>query len=138
MAQLNFHNKFSQVSPPPRVLPVLQKLVAIYKLWQAYFPHFPKTSRYTLGEKIDSLFVEIVEYIVVASYLSKQEKLPYLKKGLVKLDVLKFFLQVAWEIKALDNKKFIELSEKLVEVGRMLGGWNKQLSRENPAFGGEK
>lgn len=116
----------------------MQKLVAIYKLWHKYLPHFPKTSRYTLGEKIDSLFVEIVEYIVIASYLSKQEKLPYLKKGLVKLDVLKFFLQVAWEIKALDNKKFIELSERLVEVGRMLGGWNKQLSKENPAFGGEK
>jgi len=116
----------------------LQKLVAAYKIWQAYLPHFPKTSRYTLGEKIDSLFVEIIEYIVIASYLSRQKKLPYIKKGIIKLDVLKFFLQVAWEIKVLDNKKFIELSEKLLEIGRMLGGWNKQLNRENPAFGGEK
>ena len=116
----------------------MQKLVAVYKIWQAYLPHFPKTSRYTSGEKIDSLFVEIIECIVIASYLSKPEKLPYLKKGLIKLDVLKFFLQVAWEIKALDNKKFIELSEKLFEIGRMLGGWNKQLIRENPAFSGEK
>lgn len=117
-------------------MPVLQKLVAVYKIWQAYLRHFPKTTRYTLGEKIDFLFVEIAEYIVTASYLSKQEKLPYLKKGLIKLDILKFFLQVAWEIKALDNKKFIELSEKLVEIGRMLGGWNRQVSRESPAFGG--
>lgn len=115
----------------------MQKLVAAYKLWQAYFPHFPKTSRYTLGEKIDSLLVETIENIVVASYLSKQEKLPYLKQGLVKLDVLKFFLQVGWEIKALDNKKYITLSEQLNEIGKMLGGWNKQVSRENPAFGGE-
>ena len=103
--------------------------MAIYKLWQAYLPHFPKTSRYTLGEKIDSLFVEIIENIVIASYLSRQEKLPYLKNGLVKIDVLKFFLQVAWEIKALDNKKFIELSEKLIEIGKMLGGWNRQISK---------
>ena len=118
-------------------MPVLQKLVAAYKLWQAYLLHFPKTSRYTLGEKIDSLFVEIIENIIIASYLSRQEKLPYLKKGLVKLDVLKFFLQAAWEINALDNKKFIALSEKLMEIGRMLGGWNKQISRENPALSGE-
>jgi len=54
------------------------------------------------------------------------------------IDVLKFFLQVAWEIKALDNKKFIELSEKLIEIGRMLGGWNKQLLEETPAFGERK
>lgn len=50
---------------------------------------------------------------------------------------MKFFLQVSWEIKALDNKKFINIAEKFVEIGKMLGGWNKQLSRENPAFGGE-
>jgi len=111
----------------------LQKLVAAYKLWQAYLPHFPKTSRYTLGEKIDSLFVEVVENSVVASYLSRQEKLPSIRQGLLKLDVLKFFLQVAWEIKALDNKRYIALSEKLNEIGKMLGGWNRQASRENPA-----
>jgi len=115
----------------------LQKLVAAYKLYHEYLPHFPKTSRYTLGEKTDSLFVEIVEYVVVASYLSKQDKLPYLKKAALKLDVLKFFLQVAWEIKALDTKKYITLSEHLDEIGRMQGGWIKQLSKENPARDGE-
>ena len=78
--------------------------------------------------------MEVIEHIVVASYLSKQDKLPYLKKATIKLDVLKFFLQVAWEIKALDTKKYITLSEKLDEVGRMLGGWIKQLSKENPHF----
>lgn len=130
MSQLNFH---SHNAPPSGVLPVLQKFVAAYKLWQAYLPHFPKTSRYTLGEKTDSLFVEIIKSIVTASYLSKQEKLPYLKEGLVKLDVLKFFLQVAWEIKALDNKKYITFSEQLNEIGRMLGGWRKGLENKTPA-----
>jgi len=51
------------------------------------------------------------------------------QKSSAKLDVLKLFLRVAWEIKALDNKKYIALSEKLDEIGRMLGGWLKQLSR---------
>ncbi len=101
-------------------------------------PHFPKTSRYTLGSKIDSLFVEIAELSVTASYLNRAHKFPYVQKAVLKLDILKFFLQVSWEIKALDNKKFIMLSEKLDEIGKMLGGWLKQLSRENPATGGEK
>ena len=131
MAQLNFHN--SPGKPPPTELPVIQKLVSAYKLWHEFLPHFPKISRYTLGEKIDSLFVEIVENIVVASYLSRQEKLPSIKQGLLKLDVLKFFLQIAWEIKALENKKYIALSEKLNEVGKMLGGWRKGLENKTPA-----
>ena len=100
-------------------------------MWHQFLPHFPKTSRYTLGSKIDSLFVEIVEFSVTASYLNRGQKFPYVQKAVLKLDILKFFLQVSWKIKALDNKKFIMLSEKLDEIGKMLGGWLKQLAREN-------
>jgi len=90
-------------------------------------PHFPKDSRYTLGTKIDNLFLETTELIIGGSYSDKIEKLISLKKASVKLDLLKFFLQIAWEIKSLDNKKYIKLSEKLNEVGKMLGGWIKSL-----------
>ena len=96
-------------------------------------PHFPKTSRYTLGEKIDSLFIEITELAFSASYFYKAQKIPYVQKAVAKLDLLKFFLQIAWEVKALDNKKFILLSEKINEIGKMLGGWLRQLTKENSA-----
>lgn len=91
-------------------------------------PHIPKTSRHTLGQKIDACFLETTELVFTASYLSKPQKRPYVQKATGKLDVLKLFLRLAWEIKALDNKKYIALSEKLDEIGRMLGGWNKHLS----------
>lgn len=118
---------------------MIQRLIASYKLWYEFLPHFPKTSRYTLGEKIDSLFIDTTELVFIASSLYKGQKLLHVQMAVTKLDLLKFFLQIAWEIKALDNKKFILLSEKLNEVGRMLGGWYRQLSRENPAaMGGEK
>jgi hypothetical protein len=79
-----------------------------------------------LGTKIDRLFIETTEYIFIASRMSKDQKLPYLQKASAKLDMLKFFLQIAWEIKSLDNKKYIILSEHLDEIGKMLGGWQKQ------------
>jgi uncharacterized ferritin-like protein (DUF455 family) len=41
--------------------------------------------------------------------------------------VLKFFLQVAWEIKSLEAKHYTLLSERLFEIGKMFGGWGKQL-----------
>ena len=50
-----------------------------------------------------------------------------IKKASLKLDLLKFFIQIAWELKAIDNKKFAELSSPLIEIGRMLGGWQRQL-----------
>lgn len=127
------------ISPSPAGnLPVIQKLVAAYKQWHQFLPHFPKTSRYTLGEKIDALFITLIELIFTAGYLYKIQKLPYVQKATIKLDVLKFFLRASWEIKALDNKKFICLSEKLDEVGRMFGGWLKHLNRQNPATQGRE
>jgi len=91
-------------------------------------PNFSKTCRYTLGGKIDALFLETIEFIFIASYQSKENKGTTLEKSTAKLDLLKFFFQVAWEIKAIDNKNYILISENLFEIGRMLGGWKKQTS----------
>ena len=80
-----------------------------------------------MGAKIDSLFTETLELIYTAGHLPRENKLPYIQKAIGKLDLLKFFLQISWEVKALDNRKYITISEPLNEVGRMLGGWYKQL-----------
>ncbi len=114
--------------PNRATLPILKRFVAVYKMWHRIFPDIPKTSRYTLGEKVDGLLLEIMELLYTASFLPKEQKLPYLQKSVGKLDLLKFFIQLAWEIKALDNKKYIALSEPLEEIGRMLGGWARQVS----------
>jgi len=100
--------------------------VHTYKLWHEFLPHIPRDTRYTLGGKIDSLLIEVVEATLIASRLPKNQKLPSLEKASAKLDSAKFFLQIAWEIKALDNKKYVLISEQLNEVGRMLGGWLRQ------------
>ena len=116
-------------------MPIIGRLVSVYKLWYGFQNNFPKKSRYTLGEKIDRLFLEILELLLIGGYLSREKKLLYLQKAGAKLDILKFFLQISWEIKSLDNKKYIVLSEKLNEVGKMLGGWLKQLANKTPAGG---
>jgi len=91
----------------------------------------PKTQRYSLGQKIDGLFIEIIEAVATASFLSRQEKLPYVRRAIQKLDAMKILLMVLWETKSLDNKKYGTLSAPLDEIGRMLGGWNGQLTKQN-------
>ena len=113
--------------PPNTSLPIVQRIILVYKMWQEFLPHFPKRSKYTLGNKIDSLFVETLELIFIAAYLPRNEKLPYVRKSIGKIDLLKFFLQIAWEINSLESKKYSALSEPLNEVGRMTGGWYRQL-----------
>lgn len=82
-----------------------------------------------MGEKISSLFTDILELAFIANFLPRNQKLPYVIKASGKLDLLKFFLQISWEVKALDNKKYAVLSEKLNEIGGMIGNWIKSLSK---------
>ena len=101
-------------------------------------PLIPKTSRYTLAEIIDKYFIQTIESILVASFLEKQEKQPFIRKAIISLDTLKFLLYIVWEIKALDNQKYISLSEKLAEAGKQLGGWHGQIVKQNSPGKGEK
>lgn len=75
----------------------------------------------------------MTELLFIASYLEPKEKIPYLRKANVRLDIAKFFLQILWDVGALDNQKYILLSEKLDEVGRQLGGWIKGVKSNPPA-----
>ena len=75
--------------------------------------------------------MEIIEAIAVAAFLKEAEKIPYVRLAIRKSDVLKIFLNILWETKSLDDKKYILLSEKLNEIGRNLGGWNGSLVKKN-------
>src|SRR3989338_3727372 len=147
MSELNFHKNLPLQTPPQRLLPLLQKLKEVYLLWYGYYTTLPKVHRHSLGQRIDNLFIEIIEFIAIASFLSKEEKLPYIKVSIRKTDTLKVLLMVLWETKSLDNKKYIALYVKIEEIGKMLGGWRRQITKtlqhvqgrqNSPAKTGEK
>lgn len=79
------------------------------------------------------LLIESIESAVTAAFLPKEQKCPFVHKAMVKLDTAKVFLQIAWEIKSLDTKKYSSLSLPLAEAGRMFGGWHNQLLKQNSA-----
>lgn len=123
-------------SPPPQRnfinLPILQKQIEAYKEWHTALPHMTRLTRYTLGEKIDLIFIELSELLLIAGYAGRSQKTPIIQKASIKLDVLKFFLQIAWELKSIETKTFANINSRLEEIGKMLGGWQKQLAKENP------
>jgi hypothetical protein len=114
------------------VLPIIEHTVTLYKLWHSYRNDLPIGLRRTLGEKIDSVFIQVLECLFVASYQGKDEKLPTINLAIRRVDILKFFLRVLWELRVLDNKRYITISEKTSELGRMVGGWKKGLESKTP------
>src|SRR3989344_5367451 len=130
MSQLDSHtNKVTP--PPPTILPVLEKLKGAYLLWHQYHELLPKTQKYSLGNRIDTLFIESIEAISTAAFLQKSEKIPWVRLAIRKTDTTKILLLILWETKSLDSKKYIALSEKINEVGKQLGGWSGQLIKQN-------
>lgn len=73
--------------------------------------------------------------IAQACFLNPKEKQPYVRVGIRKIDTLKILLMILQETKSLDDKKYIALSLKIEEIGKMLGGWhgqiNAQLAKQN-------
>lgn len=112
---------------------VLIKTKEAYSLWFQALSDFPKVYRYNLGGKIEGCFLALLENIFITVYLSGEKKSAQLSMAILKLDSLKFFLQLAWENKCLSNLKYSTLSENLDEVGRMLGGWKKGLENKTPS-----
>lgn len=90
-------------------------------------PHIPKVARFGLGAKIENSFVSVLEIIHQATFAQTDKKLILLGQAIVRLNTLSFFLQIAWENKLIPTEKYIILSEKIIEIGRNLGGWKKSI-----------
>lgn len=121
----------SYSTPPPTDftldIPIFAKLYDFYKNLSLAIATFPKTKRYSLGQKLDQIALELIEFVIRAGYLSREQKLPVLEKSVVSVDLLKILLRLAKDTKALDNKKYLALENTLQEIGRMVGGWKRSL-----------
>jgi len=136
MSETNPSHNYKATPPPtfsqPKLIPVVLKLKESYGVWQNCLNNFPKANRFTLGSKIDEIFLSSIEYCFLASYSKITEKIILLDRCISRVDLLKLLIELAWDIHALDNKKYAEISERLFEIGRMLGGWRRQLINKTP------
>jgi hypothetical protein len=89
-----------------------------------------KFNKYSIGIKIDNLYVEIIERLFQAQYISKEKKVEVLQFATIKLDTLKFFVFTLLEIKGTSEEMYLKLNDTLEEVGKMLYGWKQQALKQ--------
>ncbi len=82
--------------------------------------------------KIDNLFTDCLEMTLHAKYAARENKLGKITQLSIAFDSLKFFLQLLWEAHALEDKQYLALSQHLVEIGKMIGGWMNSLKKGTP------
>lgn len=108
-------------------IPIFKKT---YDLFQSVFKLHqivPKQIRYTLWQRLEDIILDILENIMQASLSAKENKLPTLDNASTKLNIVRVFIRLARDTKAIDNKKYVLLQKDVDEIGRMLGGWIRSM-----------
>ncbi|TWT40858.1 hypothetical protein KOR42_48540 [Thalassoglobus neptunius] len=110
---------------PDEDLPIIR---AWYELTVWLIPKigkFPRDIRFTLGERIETRVLTVLELLIRARYA--KDRIALLEEANTEIDVIFYLLRIARDLKALPTKGYGFASEKLVNVGTQLGGWRKSL-----------
>ena len=91
-------------------------------------PSFPKTQRYTLGQRIEQTILDLLELLF--SIPLATNRLPILKQMSIKTDLLKTLLRLSKDTHSLSTGRYLELQAILQEIGKMLGGWMRATKQQ--------
>ena len=106
-------------------IPIFKKSYDLYKLLHEYRKLIPKHDRFTIFERCETVALNIIQGILRASGLRGRDKTPTLEEVSLNLNLLRVFIRLLKDVKAIDSKKYITLESAVDEIGRMLGGWIK-------------
>ncbi len=87
-----------------------------------------KSTRYTLGARIENKFLDLMELAYLTYFSNKENKAEKITNCLVILDTLKFLIYTAWEGKIIAHTHYETISSKIEEIGKMFGGWKNSLN----------
>jgi hypothetical protein len=84
---------------------------------------FPRNRRFTLGERLESGLLEILELLVEAAYA--KNKCDLLKRANSRLAVVRHLWRMAHELQTISAKRYEHGARLLEELGKQVGGWLK-------------
>ena len=107
---------------------IQQKAFEMMEYGYQALAQYPKAEKFALVVDIKHCMHKILERIIEAN------KKYYKKTTLQELDVevmkLKAYLRLSYNLRFLPIKKYEIWSGKVVEIGRMVGGWIKSIKKD--------
>ena len=86
---------------------------------------FPRIRRFTLGERLESALLEVLELSVEAAYT--HNKRAALHRANLWLEMAKHLWRLALELQAVAVRQYEHGARLMDELGRQLGGWLRSL-----------
>lgn len=109
--------------PSPNTAPVLVKLYDLLLWYTPVIARFRRDARYTLGERLEETLLDAHARLTDAVY-GHERRQALLDAGRC-IDRARLLSRLAHDLGVLDHRRYLHASERLVEVGRMIGGWRR-------------
>jgi len=106
-------------------IPIIHRTYELYRELHDLQKTIPKVERFTLWVRCEDTTLKILEGLIRVGYMHQEARPSQLVGVSAEIDMLRVFLRLSVDIKALTQKKALPLQERLDEIGRMLGGWIK-------------
>src|SRR3989338_3687180 len=123
--------------PHPALLPVFERAKTAYKTWLIVHRKMARSERFGIGDRIDALWLDLLDSLRKAAYASVSQKIPPLDDALRAIDAVRFFIQIAWESELMAQSHFIERGKNRKKRGGMVGGGKKGILAKTPPPGGD-
>ena len=97
-----------------------------FMLWlMKHTEKFPRHHRYSLGSAIEARLQVLLGLLLRAKYA--KEKCALLHEANLELDILRFQLRLAKDLKVLPITSHGYATKLLIEIGAQIGGWSKSV-----------
>jgi len=84
---------------------------------------FPKSQKYLLGDRIETLILDIMDLIIQAVYT--KNKTAFLREANLKIEKLRYLIRLVLDLKYLSINRYEYIAKCLNEIGAEIGGWIK-------------
>lgn len=92
----------------------------------------PRSQKFVLGDRIQNLSSDLLEVLIEAFYESVvAAKQALLRKANIILEKLRHYWRLGHELGYYASGQLGEVSQRLLEIGRMVGGWLNSLKKHN-------
>jgi 23S rRNA-intervening sequence protein len=92
---------------------------------------FPRSRRFTLGERLETGLIEVLELLVEAAYTRNKES--SLRRANLRLEVVRHLWRLAHELKTIATRQYEHGAKLIDDLGRQIGGWLRSTGKSEPS-----
>jgi hypothetical protein len=102
---------------------VIKKAYDFSKWLLQHTGKFPKSYRFSVAAKLENGILDFIEMTTVANM--RKDKLPLLRRADEALARIRLLFRLSYEMRFINLTSYRHGGERLVELGKLLGGWIK-------------